>query len=137
MIRRSHAAALAVVAAALVAVGSALATSHAHAPRLNGTLGPGFTITLKQKGKAVKSLKAGSYTFVVADKADIHNFVLEKSKGGSFEKEITDVPCKGTKTVKIKLTSGTYEFYCRPHESQMKGTFTVKEAWLASRRPAA
>jgi len=126
MIRRSHAAALAVAAAALVAVGSALATSHAAAPTLNGTVGPGFTITLKQKGKAVKSLKAGSYTFVVADKADIHNFVLEKSKGGTFEKEITDVPFTGTKTVKIKLTPGTWEFYCRPHESQMKGTFTVK-----------
>ena len=131
MIRRSHAAAyavaLAVAAAALVAVGSALATPHATAPpTLNGTVGPGFTITLKQNGKAVKSLKAGSYTFVVSDKADIHDFVLEKSKGGSFEKEITDVPFKGTKTVKIKLTAGTWEFYCRPHESQMKGTFTVK-----------
>jgi plastocyanin len=126
MIRKSHAAALAVAVAALVAVGSALAASHASSPTLNGTVGPGFTITLKQKGKAVKSLKAGSYTFVVSDKADIHNFVLEKSKGGTFEKEITDVPFKGTKTVKIKLTPGTWEFYCRPHESQMKGTFTVK-----------
>ena len=40
MIRRSHAAALAVAAAALVAVGSALAPSHAAAPTLNGTVGP-------------------------------------------------------------------------------------------------
>ncbi len=130
MIRRSHAAAyaaaLAVAAAALIAVGSALATPHAAAPTLNGTVGPGFTITLKQNGKAVKSLKAGSYTFVVADKADIHDFVVEKSKGGSFEKELTSVPFTGTKSVKIKLTAGEWEFYCRPHESQMKGTFTVK-----------
>ena len=58
--------------------GSALATSHATTPTLNGTVGPGYTITLKQNGKAVKSLKAGSYSFVIADKADIHNFVLEK-----------------------------------------------------------
>jgi len=29
--------------------------------------------------------------------------------------------------VKIKLTPGEWEFYCRPHESQgMKGEFTVK-----------
>src|SRR5262245_19670364 len=127
MIRRTHIAAL-VVVAALVAAGSALATSHASSssPTLNGTVGPGFTITLKQKGKAVKSLKAGSYTFVVSDKAEIHDFVLEKSKGGTFEKEITTVPFKGTKTVKVKLTPGEWEFYCRPHESQMKGEFTVK-----------
>ena len=36
------------------------------------------------------------------------------------------MPFTGTKTVKIKLTAGQYEFYCRPHESQMQGTFTVK-----------
>jgi plastocyanin len=125
MIRSPHIAAL-VAGAALVLTGSALATSHAAAPTLNGTVGPGFTITLKQKGKAVKTLKAGSYTFVVSDKADIHDFVLEKSKGGTFEKEITSVGFEGTKTVKVKLTPGKWEFYCRPHESQMKGEFTVK-----------
>jgi len=125
MIRRPHAAAL-VAGASLVLAGSALATSHASTPTLNGTVGPGYTITLKQHGKAVTSLKAGSYSLVVADKANIHNFVLEKKKGGTFEKELTTVPFTGTKTVKIKLTPGTWEFYCRPHESQMQGTFTVK-----------
>src|SRR3954451_9173982 len=125
MIRRPHAAAL-VAGAALIATGSAFATSHAAAPTLNGTVGPGFTITLKQKGKAVKTLKAGTYTFVVSDKADIHNFVLEKSHGGTFEKEITDVPFTGTKSVKVKLTPGAWEFYCRPHEENMHGDFTVK-----------
>src|SRR5215470_8676454 len=124
MIRRPHAAAL-VAGAALVLAGSALATSHASTPTLNGTVGPGYTITLKQHGKAVTSLKAGSYSFVVADKANIHNFVLEKKKGGTFEKELTSVPFTGTKTVKIKLSPGEYEFYCRPHESVMKGEFTV------------
>ena len=124
MNRRSRAAAL-VAGAALVATGSALATSHATTPTLNGTVGPGFTITLKQNGKAVKTLKAGSYSFVIADKANIHNFVLEKKKGGTFEKELTAVPFTGTKTVKIKLTPGEWEFYCRPHESQMQGKFTV------------
>jgi plastocyanin len=124
MIRRPHAFAL-VAGAALVLAGTALARPHASTPTLNGTVGPGYTITLKQNGKAVKSLKAGSYSFVVADKANIHNFVLEKKKGGTFEKELTTVPFSGTKTVQVKLTSGTWEFYCRPHESQMQGTFTV------------
>ena len=125
MIRRTHAAAL-VAGAALVAAGSALATSHAATPTLNGTVGPGYTVTLKQNGKSVKTLKAGSYSFVIADKANIHNFVLEKKKGGTFEKELTQVPFTGTKTVKIKLTPGEWEFYCRPHESTMHGDFTVK-----------
>ena len=124
MIRRPHAVVLAAVAA-LAATASAPAALHS-SPTLNGTVGPGPTITLKQNGKAVKSLKAGSYSFVVADKADVHDFVLEKKKGGTFEKEMTDVPFTGTKTVKIKLTAGEWEFYCRPHESTMQGDFTVK-----------
>jgi len=53
-------------------------------PTLTGTVGPGFTISLKAKGKAVKSLKAGSYKFVVTDKASIHGFTLEQEKGGTF-----------------------------------------------------
>ena len=113
------------LAAALVAAAGALSAPHA-VPTVNGTVGPGFTITLKSNGKQVKSLKAGSYTFVVADKASIHNFVLEKKKGGTFEKELTTVPFTGTKSVKIKLTAGQWEFYCRPHESTMEGEFTVK-----------
>jgi plastocyanin len=124
LIRRPVALVIA-LAAALIAVTGALSTPHA-VPTVNGTVGPGYTITLKSNGKQVKSLKAGSYSFVVADKASIHNFVLEKKKGGTFEKELTTVPFKGTKTVKIKLTAGEYEFYCRPHESTMEGDFTVK-----------
>ena len=112
--------ALAVLAAALAAP-----AAFARTPTLNGVDGPGYTITLKQNGKSVKTLKAGSYSFVIADKANIHNFVLEKKKGGTFEKELTQVPFTGTKTVKIKLTPGEWEFYCRPHESTVHEDFTV------------
>src|SRR5215831_20715230 len=75
LIRRPVALAIA-LAAALIAVSSALAAPHA-APTVSGSVGPGLTITLKSSGKPVKSLKAGSYSFVVADKASVHNFVLE------------------------------------------------------------
>jgi plastocyanin len=127
LIRRpvALAAVAAVAAVALIAAANALSAPQA-AATLNGTVGPGYKITLKSNGKQVTSLKAGSYSFVVADKAAIHNFVLEKKKGGTFEKELTTVPFTGTKTVKIKLTSGQWEFYCRPHESVMQGEFTVK-----------
>src|SRR5512133_1430879 len=64
-------------AAALVAVGiatEATATTTA-VPKLRGTIGPGYTISLKNAaGKRVKSLRHGKYTFIVRDKAGIHNF---------------------------------------------------------------
>jgi plastocyanin len=123
MIRRTAAV---LVLAGAVTIGAGASSSSAGTPAVNGTVGPGFTIVLKSGGKQVRSLKAGSYSFVVSDKASIHNFVLEKKKGGTFEKELTTVPFTGTKTVKIKLTPGEWEFYCRPHESVMHGDFTVR-----------
>jgi plastocyanin len=95
-------------------------------PTLKGAVGPGFTISLKTNGKAVKSLKAGSYKFVVADKSSIHGFTLEQEKGGKFEKALTAVPAVGTKTVTVKLTAGKWKFYCPPHETSMFGFITVK-----------
>lgn len=95
------------------------------ATKLTGTVGPGFTIVLKDsKGKKVTTLKAGSYNFVVSDKSSIHNFVVEK-KGGKFEKEITTVGGTGTKMKTISLTKGKWKVYCEPHESQMHQDFTV------------
>jgi plastocyanin len=51
--------------------------------------------------------------------------VLEKEKGGTFERTLTGVAFMGSKTVTIKLTNGTWKYYCAPHESSMFGTFTV------------
>jgi hypothetical protein len=116
--------AIAAVLAITVAASTAFGRSTAN-PVLKGTVGPSFTITLTQNGKAVKSLKAGKYTFKVTDKASIHNFVLEKEHS-KFEKELTDVSDTGTKTVTINLTKGTWKYYCEAHESSMNGTFKVK-----------
>ena len=121
MKRPAALAATALALAAAVALPASAAT-----PKLIGTVGPDFKITLTQGGKPVKSVKAGSYLLVVSDKSSIHSFVFEKAKGGTFEKEVTAVPFMGTKTLKVRLTAGTYEFYCRPHEKTMKGTFTVR-----------
>ena len=109
---------------ALSLAASAAFARSAKNPTLTGTVGPSFTITLKQNGKTVKSLKAGKYTFKVTDKATIHNFVLEKEHS-KFEKEITDVSDTGTKTVTINLTKGTWKYYCEPHESTMEHNFRV------------
>ena len=92
-------------------------------PKLNGTVGPGFTITLKKAGTKVTKLKAGKVTFVISDRSSIHNYELDGPKG--FEKTFTSVPFTGTKTVTLTLRAGKYKFYCQPHESTMFGNFTV------------
>ena len=97
------AAALAVAFAlsALIGAGSAAA-----APKtVNGSVGPGFTISLKLAGKKVKKLKATTYRFKVSDKSSSHNFRL---RGPGYNKAITSVGFTGTKTVTIKLQKGTY-----------------------------
>ena len=106
------------VATALLASASPAAT-----PKLIGTVGPGYTITLTQGGKKVTKLKAGTYTFVITDKSSMHNYGLDGPKG--FEKDFTSVPFKGIKTFTLKLKAGKYKYYCQPHESAMFGNFTV------------
>jgi plastocyanin len=112
--------AVAVVAGAALA---AVASAGAAAPiKLNGTVGPGFTITLKRGTAPVKLLKAGTYSITVTDKSNIHNFRL---KGPGLNKEITSVPFVGTKTVTVTLKDGKYTFVCDPHATIMKGSFVV------------
>jgi len=110
--------ALVAAAAALGATGVASSAT----PKLTGTVGPGFTITLKQGQKPVKTLKAGRYTFVLSDKASIHNFAL---RGPGLNRALTTVGFTGAKTVTLTLKRGTYTFYCQPHASSMRGTFRV------------
>ena len=111
----------AVVSAVLVAGASA---TRSVTPTLVGTDGPGYTINLKQGTKAVKTLKAGTYKFVIHDKASLHGWSLDGPHG--FAKDISPVPFTGTKTVTLKLKAGSYKFYCPAHESIMFGHFTVK-----------
>ena len=69
--------------------------------KLTGTVGPGFTITLKKGAAKVKKLEPGTY------------------------KITTSTPFKGTKTVTVKLKEGTYKYLCDPHAAVMKGSFRV------------
>jgi plastocyanin len=107
----------------IVATGFAVvASADAAKPKLTGVTGPGFTISVKSGGKTVKTLKAGTYTIVVADKSSIHNFHLI---GPGVNKKTT-VPFTGTLTWTVKLKPGTYTYQCDIHAaSGMKGTFKV------------
>jgi hypothetical protein len=110
----------AVVVAALALAGSALAAS---APtRLNGTVGPGFTISLNTAaGKKVAKLKAGRYRITIDDRASIHNFHLT---GPGVNKD-SGVAFTGKKTWTVTFRKGTYNYVCDPHASGMNGKFAV------------
>jgi hypothetical protein len=108
---------LAAGAVALLATAPAAPMSPA---RLAGTVGPGFTITLKQNGKVAKTMKAGRYTFVVSDRSGIHNFAI---RGPGLNRAITSVPFTGAKTMTLTLRRGTYTFSGPPHPRGLRGTY--------------
>ena len=117
-------AALAVVAAAVASVVAFVVAQGAGAaatPKLIGAVGKNgaFKISLKDaNGHVVRTLKAGTYTIVVRDYSKFHNFELER--------EVTDVSTVETKTMRVKLTRGSYEVYCDPHKESMVQRFTVR-----------
>ena len=103
-----------------------LVPAQASTPKLIGTVGPGYTITLKQGTAKVKTLKAGKYVFVITDKASIHNFTIEREKGGpKIEKTLTGTSFQGKKTVAVTLKRGSWKYYCSIHEPQIFGFFKV------------
>jgi hypothetical protein len=104
---------------ALIAAGGVAAAPAA--TTLNGSDGPGFTITLTKGGRKVTSLKAGAYKIVIKDRSNIHNFHLI---GPGVNKK-TAVARTGTTTWTVRLKKGTYRYICDPHASTMKGSFRV------------
>jgi plastocyanin len=111
---------VAIAAAALAATGSG---SAAAAKTVNGTVGPGFTITLTLQGKNVTKLKAGTaYRFVISDRSSIHDFHVS---GPGLNRVLTSVEFTGTKSFVLKLKKGSYRFVCDPHSGIMHGRFLV------------
>jgi plastocyanin len=108
------------LACAVLAVG--VMPSSAALPKLVGTVGPGFTITLKKNGIRVTKLKPGRYTFVIRDRANEHNFHL---RGPGLNRTLTSVGFVGTKTVTLRLRAGRYTYICDPHATEMRGSFRV------------
>ncbi len=111
-----------VAAACLAAAGVVASSAVAGGSTLTASVSDPLNISLTQGGKKVTSLKAGTYTIVVQDKAADHNFHLS----GPGVNKLTSVGGKGTTTWKVTLKKGTYTYVCDPHASVMKGSFTVK-----------
>ena len=107
------------VAAAVIGLVT-VAPVQAALPKLVGTDGPGFTITLKKSGTNVTKLKAGKYSITVNDLSGSHNFHL--SGPGVSKKTSVGGVAKTTWTVTLQKGK-TYRFVCDPHASTMKGSF--------------
>ena len=92
-------------------------TTDAGGTTINGTVGPGFDISVDQS-----SVAPGSYSLEIEDLSDIHNFHLTGPGGVDVG---TDVAAEGTESFTVELETGTYTFVCDPHAAQMTGTIEV------------
>lgn len=110
--------------AAVFVPGSARPAAKATA--LTGSVGPGFTISLKDSsGRAVSQLDPGDYTITVnnLNTTAEHNFHLF----GPGVDQATPFQ-QGTWTWNVTFTDGVYTFHCDAHPTIMKGTFRVGAA---------
>lgn len=90
--------------------------------QLAGTVGPGYSIRLlAPNGDGITKLDPGSYTVVVDDLSNEHNFHLK----GPGVNQATGVDEVEKVSWPVNLVEGYYEFYCDPHFTTMKGKFTV------------
>src|SRR5215212_9646413 len=115
-------AAILAVAIAVAALAWSAGGAAAAVQTVNGTVGPGFTITLTMHGKKVTKLKAGKYRFVISDRSSIHDFHLS---GPGLDRVLTAVDFTGTTSSSLTLKKGSYHFQCDPHASFMQGAFRV------------
>lgn len=106
------------LAAALVGAGAAAAGN----PTLTATVGPGFTIRLVDAaGAPVRQIDPGTYTVVVHDLSDSHDFHLQ----GPGVDVATGVEEQGDVTWTVTFQDGDYTYRCDPHASVMHGSFGV------------
>jgi hypothetical protein len=124
---------IAVLTIAIAACLVAVAPTGADNGQLVGTVGPGFGIFLKDSsGAAVTHLDAGTYTLLVHDLSEEHNFHLV----GPGVDVTTDVVFTGDQTFTITVTNGTYNYVCDVHSSTMHGRFTAGTTTTTPAPPA-
>src|SRR5262245_27788202 len=108
--------ALATIVAAGVVASPAMG-AEPEGRQLEGTVGPGFTISVTEDGQPVESIRPGIYWLTVHDLSDRHNFHIIGPDG--LDEVVTAVPFIGDVTVKILLKHGTVTFQCDPHKAFM------------------
>ncbi|MGZ4440956.1 MAG: CHRD domain-containing protein [Gaiellaceae bacterium] len=101
--------------------------SSADSPQLIGTVGPGFTISLKgADGLPVTHLDPGTYQLLVHDLSEEHDFHLFGPAGSPLDATTgPDLTFTGDKTFTVVLKDGMkVDFVCDAH-AVMHGSFTV------------
>jgi hypothetical protein len=89
---------------------------------LQGVVGPGFTITLKDStGANVSHLDPGQYIISIDDRSAEHNFHLS----GPGVNMATDIEGVGMTTWNVTFGDGAYRFLCDAHPVSMRGSFTA------------
>ncbi len=115
----------AALAAAVIALPAAAGAAGGRAAdgQLVGSVGPGFSISLQDgSGAAVTHLDPGTYTLLVHDQADVHDFHFVCGDANVS----TEVAFVGDRTFTVTLKDGSScDYYCDPHVATMHGTFTV------------
>ena len=107
------------LASLFAAVGEA---TPSQATKLHARVGPAFTISLStEDGARVTTLAPGTYEIEVEDMSEEHNFHLT----GPGVDRSTQVGEVGRQEWTVTLQDGTYRYVCDPHQTQMRGTFTV------------
>lgn len=117
------------LATGVVLLASAGGAARADNVSLTGTVGPGFNISLSGPSGTVKDLDPGTYTLVIHDDSDIHDFHLFGPGNVDVASDIGNIE---TDTFTVTLVPGKYTFQCDAHPTSMKGTFTVGGATAAT-----
>lgn len=106
--------------AASAAVVLAPGALGAAAPQLFGSVGPDFSIALRDAaGAAVTKVDPGTYDVEVRDLSDFHNFRLT----GPGVEQSTGVEATGTFQWTVTFANATYTLLCEVHPSSMRRTF--------------
>jgi plastocyanin len=111
-----------VLIAVAATVLSLLAPAAADGRTFFGSVGPGFTITLKRaNGTVVHRIRHGTHTFVIRDRSSSHNFHLF---GRGVDRR-TGVAFTGRRQWIVRVRVGRYVYRCDPHRLSMRKTFRV------------
>jgi hypothetical protein len=110
------------VVATVAALALPTAATSKALPQLFGAVGPGSTLTFKNKaGKPVRLLKPGKYTVTVQDQSKSQNFHLV----GPGINVKTSIKLRSSSGWAVVLKAGTYRYYSDGAPSKLKGTFKV------------
>jgi plastocyanin len=120
VIRAATLVAVAFAVAALLGAADGAAV-QAQNPKLFGSVGPGFEISLRDaQGNRVTRLEPGTYDVQVEDRSEEHSFHLR----GPGVEERTGVTSTETVTWTVTFRDGNYRYHCDPHPT-LGGDFVV------------